>query len=91
MTTLGDRGQRYRVTYLGGVLLESTRNPEFDPCRALLAQGVTGYLEVWRIGRSAPDAKLDIERGAMLTTEEGDRQTLRVVGWDAGRVKTTWK
>jgi hypothetical protein len=80
-TTLGERGQRYRVTYLGSVLVESTRNPEFDACRALLAQSITGHLEVWRAGRSAPDARLDIERGAKLTTEEGDRQTLRVVRW----------
>jgi hypothetical protein len=80
-TTLGDRGQRYRVTYLGNVIVESTRNPEFDACRALLTMGVTGRLEVWRIGSSAPDARLDIERGAKLTTEEGDRQTLRIVRW----------
>jgi hypothetical protein len=80
-TTLGERGQRYRTTYLGSILVESSRNPEFDACRALLAQGITGHLEIWRAGRSAPDARLDIERGAKLTTEEGDRQTLRIVRW----------
>jgi hypothetical protein len=79
--TLGDRGQRYRVTYLDSIIVESTRNPEFDACRALLVLGVTGRLEIFRIDRSVPDAILDIERGAKLTTEEGDRQTLRIVRW----------
>jgi hypothetical protein len=40
---VGERGQRYRVTYSGSVLIEGTLNPEFDACRALLAVG-------WRSG-----------------------------------------
>ena len=39
---LGKRGQQYSVTYLGSLLVESTRNPEFDACRALRARGITG-------------------------------------------------
>jgi hypothetical protein len=69
-TALGDRGQRYRVTYLGEVLIESARNPEFDACRALLARGVTGTLQIWRPGKAAPDARLDIQRGAKLTVRD---------------------
>jgi hypothetical protein len=80
-TTLGDRGQRYRVTYLGKVLVESTRNPEFDASRALLAWGVTGTLEIWRRGKSAPDARLDIQRGAKLTVHENDTG-LRLARWE---------
>ena len=47
-TALGDRDQRYRVTHDGRVLIESTQNPKFDTCCALLAQAVTGKLEIWR-------------------------------------------
>jgi hypothetical protein len=50
-TTFGERGQRYRVTYLGGVLVESSRNPEFDARRALLARRITGRMEVRRPGQ----------------------------------------
>ena len=32
---LGDRGHRYRVTHAGTVLVDGSRNPEFDACRAL--------------------------------------------------------
>ena len=32
----------------GGVLIEETWNPEFEACRALVARGVKGRLEVWR-------------------------------------------
>jgi hypothetical protein len=57
-TTIGDRGQRYRVTYLGNIIVESTRNPEFDACRALLTRGITGKLEMWRAGKTHPDVTL---------------------------------
>ena len=49
---VGDRGQRYRVTYAGEVLSESTWNPEFQACRAPLARGITGKLQVWRPGKA---------------------------------------
>jgi hypothetical protein len=80
--TLGVRGQRYRVTYLGEVLIEGTRNPEFDACRALLAHGITGTLEVWRPGGVAADMRLNIERGAKLTISETDDRGLRPVRWE---------
>ena len=60
-TSLGKRGQQYSVTYLGSLLVESTRNPEFDACRALFARGITGKLAVWRWGAAAPCMMLDIE------------------------------
>src|SRR5947209_5380951 len=43
-TTVGERGQRFRVHYAGGVLIESTPDPERDACRALIALGITGTL-----------------------------------------------
>ena len=48
-TTVGERGQRFRVHYAGGVLIESTPDPERDACRALIALGITGTLRTrWR-------------------------------------------
>src|SRR5262245_44160807 len=64
---LGQRGQLYLVSYGGAVLVERSRNPEFDACRALLEQGATGRLEVWRRGTTCPALRLDIETGARLT------------------------
>ena len=68
--SIGHRGQRYRVTHAERVLIESTREPLFDACRALLAQGVAGRLEMWRPGKAHPDMSADIERGAALTVAE---------------------
>ena len=77
----GARGQRYQVTYAGDVLIESSCNPEFDACRALLAQSITGKLAVWRRGAAAPCMTLDIERGARLTISETDKEGPRLVRW----------
>ena len=82
-TALGERGHRYRVTYADGTLIEGSRVPALDACRALLALGITGKLEVWRPGKEWPDMQLDIERGAQLTVEESDRQAPRFVRWRA--------
>jgi hypothetical protein len=38
---------RYRVKLAdGSVLLEATRDPEHDSCRALMARGITGALDI---------------------------------------------
>ena len=84
-TSLGERGHRYRVNYAGSILIESSRVPALDACRALLALGVTGKLEVWRSGRPWPYMQLEIERAALLTVEESDRQTPRFVRWKPAR------
>ena len=77
-TCLSARGQRYRVIHDGLTLIESTKNPEFDSARALLARGVVGQVEVWRRGASSPAMRLDIEKAAPLTVEEGDSGGLLV-------------
>jgi hypothetical protein len=79
----GERGQHYRVIYKGVILIEDTRNPEYDACRALLGKGITGKLETWRQDRQAPCLRLDIERGANLTVEEGQRVGPRIKRWVA--------
>jgi hypothetical protein len=76
---LTEHGRRYRVTYAGETLVEGRRNPIFDACRALLARGITGRLEVWRQGKISADMQLDIERGAGLAICETATQSLRVV------------
>ena len=38
----GERGQYYRVYFEDAVLIEDTWNLEFEACRALVAQGITG-------------------------------------------------
>jgi hypothetical protein len=78
---LTEQGQRYRLTYAGETIVEGRRNPVFDACRALLARGITGRLEVWRRGKASADMQLDIERGAGLAICETATVSLRVVPW----------
>ena len=69
-TIRGKRGQYYRVYFRDGVLIEHTSNPEFEACRALVARGVTGRLEVWRAGAPCPAMVVpDIERAATRTVK----------------------
>ena len=42
------------MTHLGGALIESARDPEFEACRALLARGITGTLTTYGPGGSVP-------------------------------------
>ena len=80
-TNLNEHGQRYRVTYDGEVLADGRRNPIFDACRALLARGIIGRLEVWRRGKTSADMQLDIERGARLAVWESEKHSLRTMAW----------
>jgi hypothetical protein len=82
---LTENGRPYRVTYAGETLVEGRRNPIFDACRALLARGITGRLEVWRRGKPSADMQLDIERGAGLAILESATESLRVVSWQPWR------
>jgi hypothetical protein len=70
-TKVGERGQYYRVWYDGTVLIEECRCPEYDACRALLAQGITGRLETY-MGNAYPHMDLDIEEGAKWTVREDE-------------------
>jgi hypothetical protein len=74
---LTEHRQRYRVTY-AVTLVEGRRNPIFDACRALLAQDITGRLEVWR-GTTSADMQLDIERGVIFAIRETTTLSLRLV------------
>jgi hypothetical protein len=78
---LTEHGRRYRVIYAGETLVEGRRNPIFDACRALLARGITGRLEVWRRGKTSADMHLDIERGAGLAICETATESPGLVQW----------
>src|SRR5262245_32112513 len=67
-TRYAGTGARYRVMYLGKTLIESTRDPEFEACRALLAKGVTGTLVTYSPGSSVSRMRIDIAKGAQLMT-----------------------
>ena len=54
-------------TIQDAVLIEDTWNPEFEACRALVARGVTGRLEVWRAGKPGkPNGNCSVGQGSRL-------------------------
>jgi hypothetical protein len=68
----GPKGTYYRVSYRGKALIESTREPVYSACRALVAMGLKGRLEVWG-GEPYPRGIVrDIKKGAKLTVVEKD-------------------
>ena len=79
----GERGQHYSVIYKGAILIEDTRNPEYDACRVLLAMGITGKLETWRKDSPYPGLLLDIRKGAARTVEDGRRVGPRFRPWSS--------
>ena len=81
-TIRGERGQYYRVFFEGAVLIEDTWNPEFEACRALVALGITGRLEVWRSDKPYPRLIFpDIEEGARWTVVENDKEGPVIKRW----------
>jgi hypothetical protein len=64
---IGRRGTYYRVEYRGRTLIESTKEPLLNACRALVAMGVKGRLEMWA-GEPRPRMIVYIERGAAMKT-----------------------
>src|SRR5262249_19561807 len=75
-------GAKYRVTDEDGrMLVASSRDPEFDAARVLLAEGVTGRLEIWRASATHAAMYLDIEKAAGLTVEETATKGPRMVKW----------
>jgi len=69
----GKRGPRYAVhlnSADGPLLLEGTSQPMLDAARCLLAQNITGPIEMWDNTRGFPRLKGDIEKLARLTVSE---------------------
>lgn len=68
------RGQTYNV-HLGApegeLIAANVFDPEYAACRALMARGVAGRLEVWRPGSAFPAMVVcDSAKGARLTIRE---------------------
>jgi hypothetical protein len=76
-------GARYRVNYLGKVLIESARDPEREACRVLLAKGVRGMLAIFSRGSAVQRARVDIEQGAKLTTIDNASKGPKTVNYRA--------
>jgi hypothetical protein len=79
--SLGQRGHLYRVYHAGAVLIPSSRNPEFDACRLVLANGIVGQLVIWHLGAKFPAMRIDIVKGAGLTVEDSDCVGPRFAPW----------
>jgi len=77
----GVRGPVYRVRYAHEVLISACRCPLLDSCRALLARGITGRLELWRAGKATFDAACDVQVGAQYTVVESETESVRLVPW----------
>jgi hypothetical protein len=81
-TVRGERGLYYRVHYEGAVLVDENWNPELESCRALLARGIVGRLEIWRFGGAYPDMIIaDIAKAAEWTVEESEKRGPRFTQW----------
>ena len=57
-------GDHRALVHVTGAQFHRSRTPGFDACRAHLALGISGKLEMWRSGKEWPDMQLDNERGA---------------------------
>ena len=77
----GARGPVYRVRCADEVLISACRSPLLDSCRALLARGITGRLELWRAGKATFDAACDIQLGAQYTVIESETESVRLARW----------
>jgi hypothetical protein len=68
----GARGRARLGSPAGPVIVENSTEPFLAAARKLLAQGITGTAEKWRMGDSFPSMRGDIAEMALWTVEEGD-------------------
>lgn len=76
-------GTRYRVWHGGTVLIESAREPLCEGARALVDKGVTGRIQMRRIGSDKIDIEGLIAVLATRTVSEGQTGTPRFAKWSA--------
>ncbi len=74
-------GQRYRVWHDGAVLIESCREPLTDGARALVKRGVTGRVQMKRVGEPGIHIQGLIAVLATLTVSEGQTNGPRFTKW----------
>lgn len=77
----GANGDRYSATFVGEVIVASSRCAALDACRVLAGRGITGRLAVYWPGSAAPAMVMDIERGAGLTVSETPAHAPRFAPW----------
>jgi hypothetical protein len=69
---------RYSVEFDGDLIVESSRDPERDLARALLARGLRGKVTILDANTGNPRTIIDIERAAHLTMREGRLRLLHM-------------
>lgn len=74
-------GERYRVWHDGEILISSCREPLCDGARALVSKGVTGRVQMRRVGSARIDMHGLIAVLATLTVTEGQSGGPRFVRW----------
>jgi hypothetical protein len=76
------RGNWYLYEVIVGdrVLVSDSKNPEHDLARALLAEGITGTVEIRDAKSGAPRALVNIEKAAKMAVQENTRG-FRTVKW----------
>ena len=74
-------GSRYRVWHDGAVLIESCREPLTDGARALVKKGVTGRVQMKRIGVPGISMQGLIAVLATITVSEGQTNGPRFTKW----------
>lgn len=83
----GARGYQYEV-WRDGTMLLASRDPEFATCRFLANEGISGTVRFWREGADDvhtvlfPSMTLNIQRGAKISTTEGQRQGAHFVKYN---------
>ena len=80
-TKIGARGYRYRVWHDGEVLVENTGEAMGAAARALVEKGVTGRMQMRRLGSSMIDMEGLIAVLATLTVSEGNDHGPRFTKW----------
>lgn len=77
------RGQTYNVHLAGPEgeqIVKNAFDPEYAACRALVARGVTGRLEICRPGSTVTSSVIrDIAKGAPLTIRDDTHRRVCVV------------
>lgn len=78
---IGARGYRYRVWHDGEVLVENTGEAMGAAARALVQKGVTGRMQMRRLGSPMIDMEGLIAVLATLTVSEGNDHGPRFAKW----------
>ena len=64
----------YDVTFGGKVIVADSADPETDLARALMAQGITGVVEIFDDRTGKPRSRVNIEAASKVTFREDRRR-----------------